>query len=294
MYPQYAWRALRPDHWAYTLHFPVRSRRPPLQALSNGVRELIILAPGRDLSAAFQVRDEKNGAFPTAANIYLYASEMNRPRPRLTASATTGRGMPPSARIVRASYEGNWNPEPLALDVPGATLDSIHTADPRPDLVVVSGTDAHEFTEPERRAVRAYVQAGGVILFETAGGRGPFTESAEQMCRAALGDIADGPRLLTSDRIITGEGLPEASGRNLARVRYRPYTVEVFGGRETRPRLQGMFIDGAARVLFSREDLSHALLDQPCWGVSGYAPASARALLDNIVLHALALRGAGG
>jgi hypothetical protein len=292
MYPQYAWRTLRPDHWAYTLHFPVRSRRPPLQALSNGVRDLIILAPDRDLSAPLQVHDEKSAAFPVAANVYFYASEMNRPRPRLHRPATAP-GWPPEARIVRASYEGNWNPEPLALDVPVAPLESIPALDPRPDLVVVSGTDAHEFTEAERSAVRAYVEAGGVILFETAGGRGPFAQAAEQMCRAALAGIAEEPRLLTTDRIITGEGLGP-SGRNLSRVRYRPYTVEVLGARETRPRLQGMFVGGTARVLFSNEDLSNALLDQLCWGVSGYAPASARELFDNIVLHALALRRANG
>ncbi|MEE8156290.1 MAG: hypothetical protein V3T53_15155, partial [Phycisphaerales bacterium] len=58
--------------------------------------------------------------------------------------------------------------------------------------------------------------------------------------------------------------------------------------RETTPRLRGMIIDGQPRVLFSREDISHALLDQPCWGIAGYTPNSARRLLANIVRYALA------
>ncbi|MHC4128535.1 MAG: hypothetical protein ACYSUA_10280, partial [Planctomycetota bacterium] len=251
-----------------------------------------------------------HGAFPTASNIYLYASEMNRPRPRL-ARHVTGRPAPAresgpaSATVVRASYEGNWNPEPLALEMFAAAvaaqrglgvgladgpLAAITKLDPPPDLVVVSGTDAHEFTGPQRRAIRAYVEAGGVILFETAGGRGSFARAAEETCRELLGDLAGPPQPLLHSRIVTGEDLPGAPA--LGRVDYRPFAVDVFGARETRPRLQGMAIDGSPRVLFSREDLSHALLDQPCWGIAGYAPASARDLMGNIVAHGAALRAA--
>jgi hypothetical protein len=236
---------------------------------------------------------------------------MNRPRPRLarpTAAAETRSGERPTAAatVVRAAYDGNWNPEPLALEVfAGAAatdrgvhvrvvdepLDAIGTIDPRPDLVVVSGTDAHTFAEPERRAIRAYVERGGVILFETAGGRGPFTQSAEAMCRELLGDVADPARVVADSRIVTGEGLPDAV--NVSRVDYRPYAADLYGARETRPRLQGMAIEGTPRVLFSHEDISNALLDQPCWGVAGYAPRSARDLLGNIVLHGVALRSGG-
>jgi hypothetical protein len=308
MYPQYEWRTLPPDHWAYGLHSSVRTRRPQLRALSNGVRDLVILSPTGDLSATFQIRDEDHGGYAVATNIYLYASEMNRPRPRLArptvATRRTSPGRPAAATIVRASYEGNWNPEPLALDVfatamaterglavavADAPLAEIDTLDPRPDLVMVTGTDACEFSEPQRRAIRAHVEAGGVILFETAGGRGAFARAAEQMCRSLVGDLAEPPQVLREGPIVTGEGLPRAP--RLDRVEYRPFTLEVIGARETRSRLLGMAVDGEPRVLFSREDISNGLLDQPCWGVAGYAPRSARDLLGNIVAHGVALRG---
>ena len=311
MYPQLTWRTLPADHWVYTILWPIETRRPPLRGLSNGVRELIILSPDTDFSAAFQVgvpgHADKPEVYRTAAHIYLYASEMNRPRPRLARHSQTPlpdetRDQHAAATVVRARHGGNWNPEPAALDVFAAALAAdpahpiririvddplaaIDRREPPPALVIASGINAHEFTAEERRAIQAYVKAGGVILFETPGGRGDFTRSAESACGNIFQGEAGPIQPLLRSPIITAEGLEGAV--RLGRVGYRPYSLEVFGARETRPRLRGMIIDGQPRVLFSRDDLTHALLDQPCWGVSGYSPATAKNLLANILRHAL-------
>ncbi|MHC4415486.1 MAG: hypothetical protein ACYS0G_09400 [Planctomycetota bacterium] len=312
MYPRHEWRTLEPDHWVYTLLWPVRGKRPTLRGLSNGVRELIIISPATDFSAAFQVRaTETQSVYMPAAHLYLFASEMNRPRPRLArhfSAPYPPPGGPGSERapddgapvtIVRAEHAGNWNPEPQALPVFAATsaesqqmtieivdcaLADIDELDPPPTLVVVNGIGPHDFTAPEREAIRAHVRAGRVILFETPGGRGAFTRFAERACTEIF---AQPIRPLFRSRIITGAGLPQAA--RLTRVDYRPYALEVFAARETTPRLRGMLIDGQPRVLFSREDISHALLDQPCWGVVGYTHPAAHRLLGNILRHARAL-----
>jgi len=101
------------------------------------------------------------------------------------------------------------------------------------------------------------------------------------MAQALFGIKAQ--RLLDT-RVVTGDGL--TGGSNLTQVRYRPYAQQVFAAHETTPRLRGLVIDGQPRVLFSREDISQALLDQPCWGVAGYSPATARQLMANILRHA--------
>ncbi len=232
---------------------------------------------------------------------------MNRPRPRLARHSQTPlpdetRDDQLGATVVRARHGGNWNPEPAALEVFASALASdpahpiririvddplaaIDRREPPPAFVIASGINAHEFTTEERRAIRTYVKAGGVILFETPGGMGDFTRSAESACRTIFQGAAGPIQPLLRSPIITAEGLEGAA--RLARVGYRPFAQEVFGARETRPRLRGMIIDGRPRVLFSRDDLTHALLDQPCWGISGYSPAAARNLLGNIVRHAL-------
>lgn len=306
MFPQFEWHTVPEDHWAYTVLLPVKSRQPPLKVLSNGVRDLIVLSPAGDLPAVFQANETKNEAvFQTAANVYFYASEVNRPRPRLAhhrhESGTSPATQPLSGpTIVRAIHEGQWKPEPLALNVFADVmrfdrgmditivdhpLAMIAALDSPPALVIVSGIEAHTFTEAQTAAIKAYVESGGVILFETPGGRGEFAASAERMMQELFGQA---PSPLGNSRIITGLGLPDAA--NLARVDYRPYSLQTFATRENSPRLRGIVINGEPLVLLSAEDISNALLDQPCWGVSGYSPQSARDLLANVVQHAIALR----
>lgn len=313
MYPQLEWRKLPADHWAYTMLFPLGGKRVSLQGLSNGVRDLIILSPGGDLPRSLQVRSSEEGYAPLLGNIYLYASERNATRPRLAnhaldlslaapgagSGASAGSGGNAAIEIVRAVHSGQWDAEPLALPVFIAAMArqrqlSIRLIDeplvkiaartPPPALVIVSGIEKAEFTPAEREAISNYVNAGGVILFETPGGLGEFTAAAEEMGTALFNQPIES---LTGTRILTGKDLNAAA--NLTRVEYRPYAYELFGARDTTPRLRGMTINGQPRVLFSREDISHGLLDQPVWGVSGYAPSSARDLLGNIVQHAAAL-----
>jgi len=306
VHPEGEWRDLPEDHPAYRLYQPVRSQRVPLRGLSNGVRELIILSPATDFSEHFQgFARQMEHVFNAGMNTYLYASEKNRARPRLeTHSLARGDearvGSVP-ATITHVVHDGAWNAEPLALDVFSAwawnnrgldvtlrrrPLEQIGKSDA--SLVYVTGIEPVEFTEQEKEAIRKHVNEGGLILFETAGGTGRFTIDAERQMR----DLFDRPvRSLLRHRVVSGEGVPGAEP--LTRLEYRPFAVQRFGARETRPRLRGMtFDDEQARVLFSREDITHALLDQPSWGVAGYTPEWARRLLGNVVQYATTFDGA--
>ena len=305
MYPDYKWRDVEPGHWAYTMLWPVRNNPPRLRAMSNGVRELIILSTGDDLPYSFQRRaTDREAHFQTAGNLYLYASEMNQPRARLERHAPV-RLSADAAKvrvdIVRAQHAAGWNSEPMGLEVfawsmaergidlqiVSAPLEAIHTLQPEPALAVVSGIDRIDFTAAQQDAIAAFIDSGGTVLFETPGGRGGFTVSAEAMTAAKF---AQPIRALLRGPIITGEGLD--GGCDVSSVEYRAFAFEHFGAREVAPRLRAMTIDGEPRLLFSREDLSNALLDQPCWGVSGYSSNSARDLLCNMVLYAARRRAA--
>jgi hypothetical protein len=307
LYPQYEWRDLPDDHWIYRLQGPIEGRRPAFRAISNGVRELIVLSPATDFGAAFQTHDERHAAaWTTASNLYLYASERNRPRPRL-AVHSYGPGFAGGAQrtitVARVSHEGNWDPEPAAIDALRAFLTAEHRldlrittvplrdlgkADPPPALAIVEGTAPIALAVAEREALRRYVSAGGVLLFESPGGAGSFAAACEEAAESIFEARAHS---LVRHPIITGESIDGAY--DLRRVDYRPYALELLGTRETSPRLRGMIVGGAVRVVFSREDLSHALLDQPRWGIYGYGSDTARRMMANLVLYASHRRRAG-
>lgn len=303
MYPQYQWRTLPHEHWAYTIHQPVRSNQPRLRGLSNGLRELIILAPEGDMPATFQSRNQQNRPhYHTASNIYFYASEMGRPRSRLASLTNAGLEAQPtsstrSLNIIRVRYEGNWNPEPQAWAAFAEWMRRRHDISivfhelPLGDiaqfegafaLAIISGIEPRAFSEVELNAMQRFVRADNVILFETAGGMGDFARAAEDAMRDKTGQEAVG---LHRHRIITGNDLPQ--GRDMTRVDYRPYALDVLGSLDTVPRLRGIIVEDQPKMLFSRDDLSHALLNQPRWGILGYSTSSARGLLSNIVLHIL-------
>lgn len=316
MFPGYTWRTLERGHPAYGLLWSVPDPVPPLRALSNGVRELIVLSPRVDFSEVFQRRaTNRVREYQTMGNLYLYASEKKALRPRLAQHAVLSHlndGAPTDERasfhIVRAMHAGQWNAEPAALAVfraalaqpppigrnlavtidtqPLARIDALY---PPPDVVLVSSIKPIDLTDAERRAIEHFAtrEDGGVILFETVGGVGTCAAHMEDTLGGLFGVEA---RSTLRSPVVTGRGLDDAAP--VSRVEYRPYAVHVHGSREVVPRLRGMAPagGGAMRLFFSREDISHGLLDQPCWGVSGYSARAARDLLANLLVYSRALR----
>jgi len=305
LFPHYEWRDVPADHPLYSIYQPGNPDRASLRALSNGVRELMILSPSVDFSEFLQSNSTNaEEHFAMGMNVYLYASEMNRSHPRVATHVLDREeirvaGVPIS--IVHASHGGSWNVEPRSLDVFSAwawnergidlqirtaPLATIHAVSPATTLVIVNGVDAVAFSDDEIAAICAFAEAGGTILFETVGGIGEFTASAEKQIRETLSNPV---RALMRHPVVTGENVPGTS--SISRVEYRPYAFTVFGARETAPRLRGMFFEGdEPRILFSREDVSHGLLNQPCWAIAGYASPFARDLLANILRYAHASR----
>lgn len=318
MYPQYEWRPLPGDHYVYTLSAPVE-RPGGLIGLSNGVRELMIHCPQQDFGAALQVNDvnRRRDDFNMLGNVYYYASERGLTAPRLNRKllldeSQVTRGVQPSnagglaaVKIARAVYNGNWNPEPgadellalrlraaRAMDIAivEAPLDSVDDS-PAADaaLLIVRGTAETEFTDLQAKALKAYVERGGTVLLENVGGISGFGRSAEEFVESFMPDGRF--RRPTRHPVITGADIP--NGHDCSSVSYRLFSLERFGGREPRPRLRALHEGSDSeklRFFVSREDLSNALLGQPCWGVSGYTTADATELLGNLVEYGMQRR----
>ena len=222
--------------------------------------------------------------------------------------------------VLRGVYVGNWNPEPAAdeviaarlrasrdlnvvfVDVPLEEVATFELPPGRgePALLWVRGTTATEFATDQAAAVRTFVnERGGTVLFENVGGLSDFGRTAEEFLENAL----PGGRFRRpiDHPVVTGEGL--ARGQDASEIAYRVFSLEKFGARETKPRLRALHIEESGtdavaddetrgdaatsaslpRVFVSREDLTHALLGQPRWGISGYTPPSAETIVANLI-----------
>lgn len=300
--PGRSWRTLPREHPAASLRRSTGSLA--LRAIGNGVRECIILVPRGDLTASFQ----GTGAIPpehraVIENVYLLASEMDRPQPRLWRSTSIRAGMPaqdPVIRVVLAGVTGA-PPEPHAAAMLAAVAaargvpadvrvepdDALRRAEPSagidravmPDLLWLSGVDGGAIDASLDHRIDAILAGSdAVMLIETAGGLGDFARVLEsRLERAARLQ----PMVLRRHPVVTGEGIPD--GRDLDRAPRRPFAVQHPGGTGEGVRLRGLARDGRLRIIICEDDLSHALLDRPMWAVNGPAHDGAVDTLLNVL-----------
>lgn len=291
MFPSYEWRELPDAHPIWTNQNYKRDNmkgRVAIKALSNGVRELMLLLPTGDPARAWQLRNptQRPEAWQTAANILSYATDKTAFYARgysWLAPAPTGKAQQ-TLVVAQLKYQGNWNPEPEAINqlsryatttrglaVQTQVVDAGQPIDKSVSLLLVSGTVAFTFDDATRKAIQDYTSAGGTVLFENAGGQGGFAASAEAEVSQMFG--AQNLKRLAKDHAIFGKDL---------KTEYRPYNI-LSVANPTGPSLLGVESDGRVVAMLSREDLSAGWLGIPTDGITGYSPESARALMTQIL-----------
>jgi hypothetical protein len=308
LFPSYSFRALPANHPIYAdQQFPAAKfdEPPDLQGLSNGCRELMLLAPKSDpvKSWNFFMTGRHKDDFRLGADIFLYCVDKQDldARPDSYIVSPIPAIKPKRSLVVaRLKYHGNWDPEPggwrrLAaimhnhddLELTTQTvefgkqpLDGFAVAD-------LTGTDPASFGDAQCRALRNFVQNGGLLIIDNAGGTGNsagggFATSIEAQLSQIFGtDHANELRdiLPASDPFFSA---PPA----LLTAGYRQYARQTVG-RTTQPRLRGLHINNRLAVIFSPEDLSTALVGEPVDGIIGYDPPTATLIMRKLILSAL-------
>ncbi len=321
MFPHYTWRRLPDDHWAFHLGAPVL-KKPELYSLTNGVRDLIFHFDHSDAGAILQAnrRKKDESIFTVLSNLYFYASERGQTLPRLAPKIHPGvreagprpsihgvlRKLPSDAPVLtvwRGQYQGSWNPEPgvdelVALriarsrgvrvqfqTIPLASIaEQVRT--PKGQMLWLRGVEDAKLNTTELNAISQFAKSGGVVFIETVGGIGGFARTLEEAIEPLFPKARF--RRPTRHPVVQGNDLP--LGEDCTRVTYRLYSLDRFGARENRVRLRALNSRnqaGQPHIFVSREDVSFALLDQPCWGVSGYVPRDAERLIGNLIEFAL-------
>ncbi len=300
LFPQYKMVDVPATHPIYT-HDTVYNidPRPPLEMVSNGSRILMLHSPS-DITRFWQQRDDARhrNAFQLGVNMFVYAAGKRDLRNRLqTAWVTTPNAIPlATVKLARVSYEGNWDPEPLAwtrysnwlqrqtgtrIGTQAVAIDDLKTLDPaQTPIAHLTGTDAKKFLAPDAAAVKAYVQAGGVLLIDTCGGQGPFGDSADALLAAAFPDIA--PQVLQANHPLLLAGNPGT--QDLTQRRLRQDTALRLGRSAGNLRILAA---GKGHVLLAPLDITSGLLGANTTGILGYDPAYTQALVKNVVFWTL-------
>ncbi|HQL72956.1 MAG: F5/8 type C domain protein [Planctomycetes bacterium ADurb.Bin126] len=295
LFPQYELTPAPADHPIYSAYFKL-SGRPAFQIVSNRVR---VLAYHTDVDLALAWQSYRTAvqryAFEAAANLAVCVSgTIGSLRPR-GASHWPQPAPPPSGapiRLVRLAHAGAHDPEPLAyerlaalfasqtgrpLDVAGpVAIDKLESS--RAALAALTGIGPLKLSPPDREALTAFVNAGGTLLIDAAGGDAEFAASAEAILLEMFG-----PRSL---RLHARSAPPlKLDGYAIENVAYTHRARKRLGNvRE--PLLRSIIVNDRPAVFFSREDLTAGLVGYPSSTVDGYAPESAYEIVRNIILHA--------
>ena len=294
LFPGYKLRALPADHPLYSVHFKL-AKPPKLLAVSNGVR-LLAIHSAKDLSLPWQLNKPKThaAAYQLGANVYFYVTDKGTLRSRGVSSWPEPKEFEPAAtvRVAIIEHRANYMPEPLAwrrfaalmgirhrlkVKISGPTKP--HQLDPADwPAAAITGTEKLVFTEAQREALRKYVQAGGMLIIDAAGGSEVFANSAE----AELAKILPGAKLA---RIGPAHSLYIHAGPAIKEVTYRR-AIRQAPGATNRPRLQAIAREGRLAVIFSRDDLTAGLAGCASWNLRGYSSESSVQLMRNALLYA--------
>ncbi|NLF32372.1 MAG: DUF4159 domain-containing protein [Planctomycetes bacterium] len=297
MFPDRPIEPIAPDHPLFSAHRPLEAPMK-LHGISNGVRLLAVHSPA-DLSKAWHLRqaDRRADAFQLAANLYFHATDLGEFRRQ--ADAMDAAGAEPAriertVRVARLDHAGNPAPEPAAY---GRLVEHmarqcalrVELSEPIPiaalpaetyAAALMTGTEAFELSEADRRALRAFVNAGGLLVVDAAGGRQAFADAARREVLTLLDDAYPKVGRLSGD----GE-IYRLDGWPIQAVRYRR-TSRLGGAADVEPRLEAVIVGDWPAIVFSAEDLTAGLVGYTGHQLRGYAPDSALALMRNLLLYA--------
>ncbi len=299
MFPGLKMQRLGDEHPIYNMYFqPSKSARRGapggLLGISNGVRSLVIHSP-RELSLGLQegYRPKTRPWFELLTNIYFLATDKGILSARGTTYWPTASAFEPAAtiHITRVKHGGNYDPEPLAWKRLGIVMGNryrlkLAVSDPveivRLDamshpLAVMTGTDAFTLSPEQAAALKKYLQGGGTLVIDAAGGSRTFDEAVYKQILSLLDNAEYGP--IPANHPIYR--WPEPAGQ----VTYRRGLAVALGAARREPRLRGILDGDRLAIIYSRDDLTAALVGYQFHGIRGYSPRSAVALMANIICY---------
>jgi hypothetical protein len=305
LFHDYEFQNLPAAHPIYTNEqFPRTTWKPvpTVLGLGNGVRELMILTGDSDPAKHWQLEDitKNTPDFELADDVVLYAIDKQNLLEKgksFTASVNPSIETNRTIKLARVQFAGNWNPEPggwrrltallhnkshIDLQISVAKLGSNQLGDGKTGATVaaLTGTNSIKLNPPQRAEIKQFLEGGGTLIVDAAGGDSDFATEVETELQATLG-VEAGKQMKTP--LEASDPVFNLPGGAIKTFTYRPFTRATLGTIRS-PLLCAITVNNRRAVYYSRQDLSAGLVGQPTDGIIGYDPAVATAIMTNLVV----------
>jgi hypothetical protein len=308
MFPDWKLKPLPRDHELYTDKIQYRLKGAlRFEVVSNGIRPLVIHTD-QDMPARWQrgvITTASRPYFDASINIAKYVAgtlgKLGKLRNRGVSPWPEERNVKTTRtiRIARIRHGSNWNPEPLADEalaikmknragiklIVGPPIGIAQLPESGVKFAMMTGTEAIVLSEAQKAAFKSFVEGGGTILIDAAGGNGrfggkkPFASSIREALREMFPGRRNKPRHLAST-----SPLYAMDGYKIKTVRFRRHTHSSM--KDKFPQIRTIFVGSRPAVLLSKLDLTASLVGYPSLVVNGYTPNWAFRILRNIILYA--------
>ena len=289
------------DHPAFKLRFAIgKQHRPRIVGIGDRYRVRVFLL-AEDVSGAWHQNRfrEFPHLFELAGNLVLYASGGSTPPGKFAAASAD----PPPARteipLARLKHRGDFDVHPLAMKRLSARLahslsmglkelppaDPAKPIDPAIRVLWLTGNTPPKLSPAEIDHLRKYLEGGGTLLADPAGGQSGFHKACLKLLRDVLGP-ANVAALPGRHAILTGDFAGGAGADVTKLTLLRPGD----GGPTSEtvaPKLWAGRVGGRVAAVLSEYGLTCSIEGAARLDNLGYAADDARKLALNVILYAI-------
>ncbi len=302
LFPKYEARPLPANHVIFTRQqFPAdkwRVRAPTL-SVSNGVRELMVMVPDADPSRAWQTKADRTRQelFELGADLFLYAADrQNLQKKGQTYLVKSDPAIQPTRKVQLARLMAGDNPDPepggwrrMAAVLHNRDKIDLQVTNVTPGtgdliglkLAHLTGTTAFMFKDNARLEIKTFVDQGGTLIVDAAGGSPEFATAAEHELAAIFGPAA---AKQLEQPLPPDSSLYKQPAVSIKTLGYRAYARQAALRNTKTPQIRGITVGKRIAVFYSREDLSAGLVGEPVDGIYGYDPQTATELMRAMIL----------
>lgn len=316
VFPGRPLRRLSPEHPLYASYYKLGNitykkgdgtefTEPPcLEGIDFGCRTGVIFSP-RDMTCGWDGHEHPRGTRVTieqarqlGANIVTYVLGSYQLGRFLSSTKVYHEAAAPTRDdfvFAQLIHEGDWDPDPSAvhnllkyardnstLEVKFkrenvALRDLNRTAASYP-LFYMTGHREFRFSDDDAKRLRAYLEAGGMLLADACCGRLSFDLAFREQIRKVLPDAK-------LERLPPDHPLYSVH-HEIKTVEYTPRVREDYGALDA-PELEGISLGGKLAVVYSRFDLGNGWEQFPHAYSYGLKDESALQLGANIIIYAM-------